>query len=233
MDLKSNPHAQHRKRLRKQFIESHLQSFHDHQKLELLLFFAIPVKDTNELAHTLLEKYGSLSRVFDAPYADLVSTPGIGENTAVLIKLVQEMAGAYLDDKTAEGTILNSTEAIANYVRYKFLEKQTEEMLILCLDCKKKLIHSEYMAKGTVNAAAINKRIAAEIALMHHASSIVLVHNHPQGLALPSTDDVATTKAIAGALKLLGIKVDDSVVVSADDVVSIRSSRLLMDVLDG
>ncbi len=233
MDLKDNPHKEHRQRMRREFIKRHLESFQDHQKLELLLFYSIPVKDTNELAHTILNKYGSLSAVFDAPYLDLLATEGVGENTATLIKLVQEFAGAYLDDKTADGTILSSTEAIANFVRYKFLEKQTEEMLILCLDCKKKLIHSEYMAKGTVNAAAINKRIAAEIALLHHASSVVLVHNHPQGFALPSNDDVVTTKEIVSALKILGIKVEDSLVVSPEDVVSIKSSRLLANILNG
>ncbi len=228
--MENNPHKKHRERLRKQFLDKHLSSFHDHQKLELLLFYSIPVRDTNGLAHRLLDKYGSLSEVFDADYNDLVEIEGVGHNTATLIKLVQEMAAAYLDDKSADGTLLNSTEAIADYVRYKFLEKQTEEMLVLCLDGRMQLIHQEYIAKGTVNATAINKRMIAEIALSHRAAGVVLAHNHPRGLALPSSDDVKTTEAVIYALNHLGIKLIDSMVIAPDDIVSMKESRIFSDI---
>lgn len=226
IDMQNNPHKKHRERMREQLIKKPLSSFYDHQKLEVLLFYSIPVKDTNPLAHALLDKFGSLSGVFDADYQDLRKVPGVGENTAVLIKLVQGMAAAYFDDKSSDGVLLNTIEKIVDFIRFKFLEKKTEEMLILCLDGRMKLVHQEFIAKGTVNATAINKRLVAEIALRHGAVSVVLAHNHPGGLALPSPNDVDTTKSVLEALKLLGINLIDSFVVAPDDIVSIRKSPI-------
>lgn len=227
--MENNPHKKHRERLRKQFLDKSLKAFHDHQKLELLLFYSIPVRDTNGLAHDLLNKYGSLSAVFDAEYTDLVKTPGIGANTATLIKLVQEMSAAYLDDKTSDVNLLNTTEALADFVRYKFLEKENEEMMVICLDGREKLIHYEFMAVGSVNAAAVNIRTIAEIALARKAASVVVAHNHPRGLALPSREDIETTKDIIRALRILGVKLADSLVVAPDDILSMKESRFIRE----
>lgn len=226
-DVQNNPHKKHRERMREQFVKKSLSSFYDHQKLEMLLFYSIPVKDTNPLAHALLDRFGSLSGVFDADYEELRKVPGVGENTAALIKLFQGMAAAYFDDKSSDGILLNTMEKIADFIRFKFLDKKNEEMLILCLDGKMKVVHQEFIAKGTVNATAINKRMIAEVALRHGAASVVLAHNHPGGLALPSSEDVKTTETIINALKLLGINLIDSFVVAEGDVVSIRKSPAL------
>ena len=232
IDMQNNPHKKHRERMRDQLIKKSLSAFYDHQKLEMLLFYSIPVKDTNPLAHALLDRFGSLSGVFDADYQELRKVQGVGENTAVLIKLVQEMAAAYFDDKSSDGILLNTSKKIADFVRFKFLEKKTEEMLILCLDGKMKLVHQEFIAKGTVNATAINKRLIAEIALRHTAASVVLAHNHPSGLALPSKEDFQTSAVILKALKLLGINLIDSFVVASGDVVSICESPMFKKILD-
>ena len=123
IDMQNNPHKKHRERMREQLIKKSLSAFYDHQKLEMLLFYSIPVKDTNPLAHALLDRFGSLSGVFDADYQELRKVQGVGESTAVLIKLVQEMAAAYFDDKSSDGILLNTSKKIADFVRFKFLEK--------------------------------------------------------------------------------------------------------------
>ncbi|UWG97971.1 hypothetical protein LPY66_03955 [Dehalobacter sp. DCM] len=109
-------HEGRRIRLKRRFLEEGLDSFEDHQILELLLFYAIPCKDTNELAHVLIEKYGSLSKVFDADPNELTTTPGLGENSAVLLSLMPSLARIYFKDCWGSGPNLDSTAKAGEYI---------------------------------------------------------------------------------------------------------------------
>lgn len=231
MEAKKNPHKDHRRRMRQRFLKEGLHSFSKHNQLEYLLFYCVPVKDTNVLAHRLLERFGSISAVLDAPYSELLKVDGIGEVAACFLKAIPQISGIYLDDKTNDTNLVNTAERLVDFVRYKFTGKTEEEMLVMCLDCKLKVISYEFIAKGTVNASVINKRKIAEIALFNKASSVVIAHNHPQGLALPSQEDMMATKTIATALKTINVRLLDSLVVADDDVVSIAQSPMLSDLL--
>lgn len=224
-----NLHEGHRKRLKQRFINNGLSTFEDHNILELLLFYSVPRSDTNEIGHKLLKKFGSLSNVFDAPVEELVKVEGIGEHSAVLIKLIPEICNIYHTDKTENVTVINSTKLAGRYFVPRFMGKTSEEVHIMLLDDKKKFIKSEVISKGTVNASAVSVRKIVAAAINSNATGVVLAHNHPGGVALPSTSDILTTKRIYNALKLMDIQLCDHIVVADSDYVSMLDSGMFAD----
>lgn len=219
-----NLHEGHRQRLKERFIKNGLADFEDHNILELLLFFSVPRSDTNELGHMLLQKFGSLSNVFDAPIDELCKVDGIGIHSATLIKLIPDLCNVYHTDKTEKITIVNSTDMAGRHFVPRFMGKQHEEVHVMLLDDKKKVIKCVMISKGTVNASAVSiRRIAAE-AINNNATGVVLAHNHPGGVALPSTSDFLVTKRIYHALRLMDIQLCDHIVVADKDYVSMLDS---------
>lgn len=214
-------HDGHRERVRQTFVESGLDSFNDIKSLELLLFFSRVNGDTNPLAHKLLERFKTLSGVLSASYEDLLEVDGVGENTAVLIKLVPELVkkAAVLDKRKKKQ--ITSPSAAAEFLIPFFMFEENEKILILCLDSSKKVINCEELSRGVVNTVDINSRLVAETALRYKASSVILAHNHPDGNTSPSTEDVSTTKAILKSLALIGIQLVDHIIVSNDDYSSL------------
>ncbi len=228
------PHAGHRERLRQRFLNEGLDHFDDHNILELLLFFCIPQRDTNELAHRLIDQFGSFTQVFLADYEDLKAVKGMTANAAVLLKVVPQLFGRYLDRMQApENAILNSSEKIGNFLIPKFLG-QTEEMVyLLCLNNACKLLKCEKISSGGLTQSSIDVRRLAEITFQCKAVNIVLAHNHPHGLARPSSQDIRVTDWLYGVLKPLGIELLDHFVVSGGDYVSMMEMGYLGIQQDG
>ena len=224
-----NLHEGHRQRLKERFIKNGLSDFEDHNVLELLLFYSVPRSDTNELGHKLLKKFGSLSNVFDAPVDELCKVEGIGLHSATLIKLIPELCNLYYVDKTEKVTVVSSTNMAGRYFVPRFMGKTVEEVHIMLLDDKKKVIKCEMISKGTVNASAVSIRKIAAEALNSNATGVVLAHNHPGGIALPSASDIAVTRKIYRALKLMDIQLCDHIVVSDGDFVSMLDSGMFVD----
>ena len=151
-------HDGHRARKKEQFLRMGLDSFADHEALELLLFYAIPVKDTNPIAHALMDRYGSLSAVLSAPVEDLKKVEGIGESAAVLIHMVAQLGRkASLADAERE-TVITSSQRAGQYLLALFAGKQRENVYQLCLDRKGKLLACKCLGEGTVSAAALDIR---------------------------------------------------------------------------
>ena len=220
-------HEGHRSRMKARFRDHGLDNFGDVNVLELLLFYAIPRKDTNELAHALLDHFGSLDRVFEASCSELEAVQGIGENTALLITLVPQIARRYLMEKgNCLPTISCSADA-GKYLMPRLMLEKDEKALLLCLDAKKSVISCVNLGSGVVNAVDVNVRKVVESALRFRASSVILAHNHPGGVALPSREDERITREIASALKLVGIPLDDHIIVAGDDYVSFADSGLI------
>ncbi len=224
-----NLHEGHRKRLKQRFIKDGLSTFEDHNILELLLFYSIPRNDTNEIGHRLIKKFGSLSNVFDAPIEELCKVEGIGEHSALLIKLIPEVCNIYHTDKTEKITVVNTTNIAGRYFLPRFMGKISEEVHVMLLDDKKKFIKSEMISKGTVNASAVSVRKIVSVAINNNATGVILAHNHPTGVALPSTADILTTKRIYNALKLMDIQLCDHIVVADNDYVSMLDSGIFSD----
>lgn len=217
-------HNGHRKRLRDIFCKKGIDALSDVNILELLLFYSIPRADTNPIAHSLLEKFGSLSAVFDADYQQLLKVEGIGESSAMLIKFIPQLARAYLDDKYAEGQVLDTAEKAGEFLLPKYVDKINEVVYMICLDNKAKLINCKLVFEGSINSAQISVRKIVEQAVISNASSVIISHNHPAGLALPSGEDIATTKKIREALALVSIHLQDHIIVAQHDFVSLAES---------
>ena len=198
-------HKDHRKHTKDRFLSEGLDSFEPHNVLELLLFYSIPQKDTNETAHMLINRFGSLSAVFDAPYDDLLTVPGISEHSATLIKLIPAISRRYAMEKNSKVTKLSSIEDIGKYLVARYLGVTEETVLLLLLDNKFGLIDCVKVHEGSVNSSAITMRKLIETALFKRASMVVLAHNHPSGVALPSSDDLFTTQQVKRAFDLVEI----------------------------
>ena len=220
-------HDGHRKRLKTQFL-IHGEDFHDHQLLELLLCYAIPQGDVNGLAHALLDQFGSLAGVFDALPPPLTRVDGVGEHTAVLLKLIPKLAGRYSTIRSSPGDILASSRAARDYLLPYFQTGPRNEMVYLvCMDAKYKVLGCHKLGEGTVNAADITPRRVVELALAHNASAVLLAHNHVSGLALPSNADLLTTETLARVLREVGVELADHLIFTEDDMVSLKDSGLL------
>lgn len=218
-------HNGHRERLRNRFTEEGLDNFDEINVLELLLFYCIPRRDTNPIAHGLLKRFENLVNVMDAPVEELVKVEGISQNSATFLKLVMEVNKYYQIQKAGADTILDTTEKYGRYLVPKFQGKRNETVLLLCLDAKCKVLCCREISEGSVNSAGISVRKIVEAALASNATTVILAHNHPSGLAFPSGEDVATTKRIAQALKAVEVLLFDHVIVSDDDFVSLVQSR--------
>lgn len=222
----SSLHTGHRQRLKDRFRKEGLDGFTDIQTLELLLFFCIPRKDTNPIAHALLDRFGSLHQILDAPLYELEKVGGVGEQASTLLSLIRQIARSYGVSQVANERILVTVEDCGNYLKPFFLGKRDETVYLLSLDSKCKVLGCLEVGKGSVNSAGVSVRKIMETALSLNATSVVLAHNHPSGLALPSDEDVVTTRRIAMALDTVGIVLADHIVVADDDFVSLAQSQL-------
>ena len=222
-----NPHGGHRERLRERFLTEGLDNFEEHNILELLLFYALPRRDTNELAHSLIERFGSLAGVLDAMPVDLCQEIGVSKSTAALLSLMPALFRRYQLSGTKRGACLNSTEKMGAYLLPLFTGLRNEVVYLVCLDSKCKPLYCRQLHEGTVNAALINTRKVVEAALSHNATGVVLAHNHLSGVATPSAEDEKTTRRMQTALDAVGVRLLDHVIVAGEDYVSLAQRGLI------
>lgn len=217
-------HNGHRDRIRRRFLEEGLDQFTDVQVLEFLLFYCIARQDTNPIAHRLLDSFGSLSQVLEAPVEELRKVEGIGENTAVFLRLVTQVGRYYLTDRASKAKVLPTLESCAQYLQTFFFGRNVETVYLLCLDAKCKMLCCKKISEGDVNSTSLSLRKVVETALNTNASSVVLAHNHPGGMAIPSNEDIQTTRRIAAALQAVDVHFIDHILVTDDDYVSLLQS---------
>ena len=222
--MKMSVHDGHRERMKKRFIEHGLENFDDHNVLELLLFYALPRADVNPIAHKLLEKFGSLAAVFDAPAEELARVSGISANTALFIKLIPQVSRRYLMSRTRFEDILDSTEKAGRYLLPHFFAERDEIVYMICLDAKCKVLNCKLLFRGSVNSANVSIRKIVENALLYNSTSVIIAHNHTSGIALPSHEDKITTRRIENALRAVDVVLADHIIVADDDFVSMADN---------
>lgn len=218
-------HDGHRQRLKNRFRKEGLDNFDELYVLELLLFYCVPRRDTNPLAHKLLDAFGSLNGVLNASCEELEKVGGINESISTFLSLITQVGRYYQVKQSEPGQILNTIDQCGNYLVPYFYGREVETVFLLCLDAKCKVICCKKVGEGSVNSANIPVRRIVEMALAVNASTVVLAHNHPSGLAIPSADDVQTTHRVAKALEAVELILADHIVVSKDDFVSIVQSQ--------
>ncbi len=218
-------HDGHRQRIKTEFLARGLEGWPDHRVLELLLFYALPQGDVNGLAHELMERFGSLAGVLDASVDELKKIKGVGEHTAVLLRLIPAIGGRYLSDRSQLGVIVRTPEEAGQILAPYYYGARNEMVYILCLDSKGKVLGVRKVAEGSVHAADISLRRIAEEAMGLRASKFYLAHNHISNLAFPSEEDWMTTDTIRGALAAVGLELVDHLIFVDGDMVSLNQSE--------
>ena len=217
----------HRKRIRQKFISAGLNSFLDHEVLELLLTYCIARRDTKPLAWALLKKFGSLAAVLDAPIKDLCQVPGIGRESALFLHLIRAVFKKYSLEEVQEKACIHTPEEVLAYCKAS-LAGHTEECLeLIYLTVRNTVLGAEMIAYGTLDRVNISPRQIVEHALAAKAAALILVHNHPSGDPTPSADDIAMTKDVCRAAALFGITVHDHLIIGKSEHYSLKANGKL------
>jgi DNA repair protein RadC len=217
----------HRERLRKQYLEVGAEKMRDAELLELLLCYAVPRQDTNGMAHKLMDTFGSLAGVLDSTRANLMDLGGLSESTSILFQLLKDLNQKKAIAQASEKKQLQSTEDIGAYLVPRFMDQKEEVVYLLGLDALNRVMGCNQLFSGTVNAVSFSSRKVVEAALNMKATSVVLAHNHPSGIAIPSPEDVRTTRTLGEVLRVMDITLLDHIVVAGGDFVSVADSGLL------
>lgn len=224
---KVNLHAGHRQRVKERFLEHGERVFDDYQLLELLLFYGVPRRDTNPLAHQLMNRFGSLAGVLNASPEALRKIPGLNENAMVLLHLMPQLMRRYQQSEIDRETIITSISDAADYLEPYFFGLQIERVYLLSGDNRGRVLGCELLGEGGALAVGLDTRRLTEIALRHRASWVILAHSHPSGLAVPSGDDILTTLNCRDILRPLGIALRDHLIFADGDYVSMQQSGML------
>lgn len=219
-------HGGHRQRLRDRLQQSGIDTFAPHEVLELLLFYTIPRADTNPIAHRLIERFGSLSAVLEAPKEELLKVEGIGEASATLLSMLPALSRRYLIDKNDKGVVLETSKEMGAFLKPYYTGINREQFYLVCLDKKRKVLACSMLMEGSLGQVTLDMRDIIEQVVRCSASAVILSHNHTQGFALPSSEDVRVTYRIIDALKMLSVEVVDHIIVARDDFTSLRDSGL-------
>ncbi len=218
-------HAGHRQRVKEEFLATGFTGWSDHRILEFLLFYALPQGDTNEIAHNLINKFGSLSGVLVAPLEELKRTQGVGDHTATFLCSMSSVAAVYTGSRARRNTVVNApSDAFPLLVR-EFMGQKNELVYILCLDGKNQVLGIRKIAQGSINATHINIRRIGEEVFALHAEKIYLAHNHVGSLPLPSLADWQTTFSLYGVLNAMGIQLVDHLIFQDSEMVSLQQSE--------
>lgn len=209
-----NMHEGHRTRLRERFRREGLESFAPHEVLELLLFYTRARGNVNPLAHKLLETFGSLKGVLEAPVEQLTAVDGVGEETASLLALMVPLFRRYEMCLCEEKHKLKHYSDVEDYCRALLTGLRKERFYVICVSTQMKVLGQRIIAEGDLSEVMAYPRLVVETALNQNAYGVILCHNHPGGEALPSIGDVDVTRDLEALLAKLGIGLMDHIIVA-------------------
>ncbi len=225
---KTTPHhAGHRQRLRQRFMRAGVDSLQDYELLELILFSAIPRSDVKPLAKDLLNTCGDISAVIGANPDKLRQINGVTENVIIELKVAEALAQKLGQSKIMNRPTIGSWDDMISYCRTTMAEKDVEEFRVLFLDRKNNLIADDLMGIGTVDHAPVYPREIMKRALIHSASALIIVHNHPSGDPTPSKTDIKMTNIIKDTALSLGIVLHDHLIIAKQNEMSFKNLGLL------
>lgn len=215
----------HRKRLRRRLLHYGGSSLQKYEKLELLLTYAIPRRDVKPLAKHLLNKFETFQNLMNATPEELCSIPGISENSAALIILIRELCCAYLEEKLPDRDIIKCTGEIIDFAKMKIGGQHKEIFMLIFLNSRNQMLNYKCYPHGTIDHTTVYAREIVEDCLANKARSVIMLHNHPSGLCLPSEEDNKTTVRVIRALSAVGITLFDHIIITGDSYHSMFSNN--------
>lgn len=215
-EVKQNPHKNHRERVKQKYLDHGLECFADHEVLEMILFFSVPQKDTNEMAHSLIDRFGSLRGVLNATPEELYEISGVKSHSAVLLGLIRDINRRCVLSEVKKGEIFDTVSKIGRYFVDYFSGLNHERVAIMLLDNSMRFIDCVKISDGTVSGATVDYKLIAQTAMSRHATSVVLAHNHPLGVVVPSRDDREISRAVEAALSVIGINLIEHIIVNEE-----------------
>ncbi len=220
MEQKAHEHDGHRQRMKDRYAQTGFDGMAVHEILELLLYYAIPQRDTNPIAHRLVNEFGSLSGVMDASLEELMQIEGVGQHAATLISMMPKLLRAYRADLLRTHLTINTSEVAKEYCRVLLSGMPNENFYVLCLDNKNKVIHAKKICEGTIDAVSFYPRVVLEAIFRNNGKKVILCHNHPSGIMKPSDLDIKATLEIKKVLDGVDIQLIDHVIVGKDSAIS-------------
>lgn len=221
-----NVHSGHRQRMREKAYKNGFDSFEQHELLEMLLYSTVPQKDTNPIAHELINSFGSFHAVFEAPVEELMKISGMTKTSAFLLKMIPEISSEYLHDKVSgQKSYINSSEEAYKYIAPKYIGKTNEIVYVLFMNTAGKLLACEILDKGSFSFANIDSRKLVSLCLKHNAAGIIVCHNHPSGNPAPSSSDMITTKNIRICANSISVKLLDHLIITDKGYTAMREMK--------
>ncbi len=233
-DGKVNIHKDHRKKVKDRFFECGFTGMPDHNILEAILFLGIPQKDTNPIAHELIDTFGSFSGVLEAKKSDLLKVKGMTESAAFAIMSYLPVNRRYIESLQKKKPVFENNDQIIDFLKPLFFEKSTiERVFVLCFDSKNRMIACRNICDGDISSALFDVRELTRIVLELNAQKIIVAHSHPHGVALPSREDIATTKLIYEMMKFIKVHLDDHLIVTDTGYMSMAKNRHYTHIFHG
>jgi len=217
----------HRARMRARLLSAGAEALADHEMLEMVLFLALPRRDTKPVARALLGRFGSFGGVIAAPVNDLRGIEGLGEAGTAALKLVQGAALRLMRAEVMERPVLSNWDRLLDYLSAALARERVEQFRVLFLDARNRLLADEAQSRGTVNHTPVYPREVVKRALELHATALILVHNHPSGDPTPSHEDVAMTEEVKAAASVLSVTLHDHIIIGNGCWLSFRQQGLL------
>ena len=217
----------HRARMRARLLESGPGALADHELIEMLLFLALPRRDTKPIAWALIDRFGGFGPAISAPIPDLLQIDGLGEAGAAALKIVQAATQRLLRGNVMQRPVMNNWDQLIDYLTAVVGHEKVEQFRVLFLDNRNRMVADEVLGRGTLNHAPVYPREVVKRALDRHAAALILVHNHPSGDPTPSREDVAMTREVQRAAEALRITVHDHIIMASGRWVSFRREGLL------
>lgn len=224
---KEHKGAGHRKRLRDKFLKSGLSGFHDYEVIELLLTLGTPRKDCKQVAKDLLKRFKTLQGVFAASPRELNDVKGIGPKNQLGLRLIKAVSDRYLNAAVLNKDPINNSKALVSYLTANMRDKHRECFKVVYLDAKNRVLDMETLFRGTLTASSVYPREVVRSALDHHAAALIFAHNHPSGDPQPSKEDLAITRQLVFACRLMGIHVHEHVIIGQDNYFSFADQGYL------
>lgn len=223
--MSDSNHLGHRERVKKKLLEIGLDKFHEHEILEFLLFFGIPYKNTNIIAHNLIKKFGSFADVLEALVEDLIQIPGMTRNAAILLHTLPQVFREYRKSKLDTKNPIINIDDILPLLEANLQFRDMESLVVVCLNARQRITAVVEMGISEINSILLSPRSIVDIALRYKAVNLIIAHNHPSGNAIPSESDIAMTIDIKHMLKCIDVELVDHIIIADNKAYSFYLKR--------